>query len=321
MSMHDYILKMKAVADSLSATGQMISNEDLILYILGGLSQEYDFVVVNLTSRCDELSLQELQFLLQSQEMRLEQLNSAANLDLNSPVANLVVNSRRNNRSSYQQSNQQNYYDGQNSQGGRGNFRGRAHGCGGRGYSNRGDTEPQVCQLCDRVGHVASRCYHRFDITFQRPQQNSRANYSRPSNGSQQLVFVAQSSYNASPSTVNDPAWYVDSGATNHITADLNNLALRTDYKGKEKFLVGNGQSLHISHVGSYAFNFKVSAKPFVHDKVLCVLPLQKTYLAFLKLQKIMTLLLNFTLILVYLRTKLRGRCFFKGSLNMGPIN
>lgn len=55
--MHDYILKMEAVADGLSATGQMISDEDLILYILGGLSQEYGFVVVNLTSRCDELSL------------------------------------------------------------------------------------------------------------------------------------------------------------------------------------------------------------------------------------------------------------------------
>ena len=47
--------------------------------------------------------------------MRLEQLNSAANLDLNSPVANLVVNSRRNNRSTYQQSNQQNYHHSQNS--------------------------------------------------------------------------------------------------------------------------------------------------------------------------------------------------------------
>lgn len=43
----------------------------------------------------------------------------------------------------------------------------------------------------------------------------------------------------------------MDSGATNHITTDLNNLSLQHDYKGKENIIVGNGQSLSISHTGS----------------------------------------------------------------------
>lgn len=51
MSINDYILKMRRVADNLNAAGQIISDEDLILYILGGLGSEYDLVVVNLTTR------------------------------------------------------------------------------------------------------------------------------------------------------------------------------------------------------------------------------------------------------------------------------
>ncbi|XP_062075179.1 uncharacterized protein LOC133779204 [Humulus lupulus] len=67
LSIHDYILKMKTIADGLTAAGQVFSDDDLILYILGGLGPEYDSVVINLTSRGDRLTLSEVQFLLQSQ--------------------------------------------------------------------------------------------------------------------------------------------------------------------------------------------------------------------------------------------------------------
>ena len=30
-----------------------------------------------------------------------------------------------------------------------------------------------------------------------------------------------------------DPNWHMDSGATNHITTDLNNLTVKESYKGK----------------------------------------------------------------------------------------
>lgn len=33
---------------------------------------------------------------------------------------------------------------------------------------------------------------------------------------------------------VDDPMWYVDNEATDQVTADLANLNLRADYKGKE---------------------------------------------------------------------------------------
>lgn len=46
-------------------------------------------------------------------------------------------------------------------------------------------------------------------------------------------------------------AWYPDSGATNHVTFDLNNLNLGSEYQGSERIQMGNGAGLKISHLGS----------------------------------------------------------------------
>ena len=64
MTVEEYILKMRSLADNLNSVGQLITDEDLILYILGGFGPEYESIVVNLTSRNDALTLQEVQFAL-----------------------------------------------------------------------------------------------------------------------------------------------------------------------------------------------------------------------------------------------------------------
>uniref|UniRef100_A0A803QRN3 Retrovirus-related Pol polyprotein from transposon TNT 1-94-like beta-barrel domain-containing protein n=1 Tax=Cannabis sativa TaxID=3483 RepID=A0A803QRN3_CANSA len=60
MTIDEYFLKMKQFRDELAIAGQPISDEDLILYILGGLGSEYEAIIVNLTSRSDSLSLREV---------------------------------------------------------------------------------------------------------------------------------------------------------------------------------------------------------------------------------------------------------------------
>ena len=62
-SVEDYILKMKSLALSLMAAGQQITDDELILYILGGLGSEFEDVIVNLTSR-ESITLQEVQYIL-----------------------------------------------------------------------------------------------------------------------------------------------------------------------------------------------------------------------------------------------------------------
>ena len=72
-SVEEYILKMKVIAHDLVAAGKHISEDELISYILVGLGSDFDSVVVTLTSR-DAITLQEVQYWLQTHEMHLEQL-------------------------------------------------------------------------------------------------------------------------------------------------------------------------------------------------------------------------------------------------------
>ena len=80
---------MKAVANSLIAAGQQISEDELFLYILSGLGPEFESVVVNLTSK-DSVTLPEVQDMLQTHEMRLESLNAATVVEISNSAANLV---------------------------------------------------------------------------------------------------------------------------------------------------------------------------------------------------------------------------------------
>ena len=83
------LLQVKTNANALITAGQQISDNELILYILGGLGLKFDLVVVNVTSR-DSITLQEVQFMLQTHEMRLESQNASTTIDLSHYVENFV---------------------------------------------------------------------------------------------------------------------------------------------------------------------------------------------------------------------------------------
>ncbi|KAL5538576.1 hypothetical protein UlMin_046073 [Ulmus minor] len=46
-----------------------------------------------------------------------------------------------------------------------------------------------------------------------------------------------------------DPAWFIDSGVSNHVTGDMNNLSQAAEYTGKDQLIVGNGMKLGITHI------------------------------------------------------------------------
>ena len=71
LSMTDYLQKIKSLADSLAAAAQPIPELDLILHILGGLSPEYEPFVTSVTTKSDDLSLEDLNAMLLNQEMRI----------------------------------------------------------------------------------------------------------------------------------------------------------------------------------------------------------------------------------------------------------
>ena len=55
--MMEYILKLKSLADNLAAIGELVTNRDQILQLLGGLGADYNSIVASFTAREDEMSL------------------------------------------------------------------------------------------------------------------------------------------------------------------------------------------------------------------------------------------------------------------------
>ncbi|CAL8995416.1 unnamed protein product [Prunus brigantina] len=45
--------------------------------------------------------------------------------------------------------------------------------------------------------------------------------------------------------------WIADYGATNHMTADMNNLSVASPYTSSEAITAANGEGLAISHIGA----------------------------------------------------------------------
>jgi hypothetical protein len=91
--------------------------------------------------------------------------------------------------------------------------RGRGgHTSGSRGRSGppRTDSMPQ-CQLCGRKNHTVMECWHRFDENFTPDDKYAGA---------------AATSYGV------DSNWYTDTGATDHVTSELEKLTVHDRYRG-----------------------------------------------------------------------------------------
>lgn len=145
---------------------------------------------------------------------------------------------------------------------GRGRGRGRAPPSSGRGVPS---TRPRVrCQICDKEGHSAIRCWYRMDDAY---------NEEPPS-----AAVAATSSYQL------DPRWYNDTGAMDHITSDLDRLTMRENYNGGDTVQVSNGQGLQILHTGYSSLN--TDSRPLALNNVLHVPQISKHLLSVHKLTR-----------------------------------
>jgi len=127
---------------------------------------------------------------------------------------------------------------GYSNRGGCGGFaRGGGKQKAGRGNSNNRGSSFQaglICQVCGKEGHPTFHCYKRYDERLQggAPQQQQKS------------ALNVTSSYGV------DTNWYMDSGATDHITSDLDKLSFQDEYRGGEYVHAANGSGMKISHVG-----------------------------------------------------------------------
>ncbi|KAH9751439.1 reverse transcriptase Ty1/copia-type domain-containing protein [Citrus sinensis] len=87
----------------------------------------------------------------------------------------------------------------------------------------------------------------------------------------------------ANYSSVADPAWYLDSGATNHIAQDAGILSKYSTYHGLEKLHVGNGMGLPIHNVGFVTVK-TLTTTPIYLNHILHVLTITKNLISISKL-------------------------------------
>ncbi|OMO75807.1 hypothetical protein CCACVL1_16032 [Corchorus capsularis] len=74
-----------------------------------------------------------------------------------------------------------------------------------------------TCQLCDKPGHSAKKCH-----------QGKK-------------YFDSKPSANLAQTNSTGKTWCMDSGASHHVTSELQNLSLKSDYDGTDEIMIGDG--------------------------------------------------------------------------------
>ncbi|CAA0833450.1 Unknown protein, partial [Striga hermonthica] len=265
LTMSQYLNQMKVCFDYLASAGQPVKEGDKIIHILSGLGTEYDAVMVSVTSRVEPYTVPEIQALLLSYESRLEfnaRLTSNVYVEGSQPSVNTAV-----------QASQKKIFSNDQSKGGfRGSPNNRGGRSGGRSYRGRGGRfqgSRPICQVCKVAGHTADRCWYRFDQTYTPQQQQHNNNTQANRNPSRNLTQYANSS--AASDFGNEGIWYPDSGASAHVTNELANMNLASEYSGTSRLQVGNGARVPINHIGNGFLKSLSNNKAFLLKELLHV--------------------------------------------------
>jgi hypothetical protein len=269
---------MKGLAYEMAVAGKSLEDNDFISYVLAGLNQDYNSFVENVAGKT-EISLGDLYSQLLAAEARL---------DLQTSHYPSSVNTAARGRGGFGR--------GFPGHGGGRRGSGRSFGVHGGNGSSLG-TKP-ICQLCKKTGHTVLHCWKCFDRNFM-GEEKMENNTKGPS-------------YNV------DPAWYSDTGATNHITSELDKLIVMEKYNRQDQIRGANGGGMHSAHVGQstlFTTHCNLSLKHVLH-----VPSSQNILFIFVALPVIIMCLLNIILMSFSLRIPPQGSCFFEACVRAVSI-
>lgn len=276
----DYVGKMKSFADEIATVGKSMDSDELIAYILNGLDEDFDPVVSVLVAKTESVIVAEVVSQLLSFESRLALRHAQGSTNAASRTRG-----------------------GFSSRGGAGrgrntnSNRGRGSGCGRGSSQQRGNDGRPLCQVCYKRGHVAADYWHRYDEDYVPDDK---------------LVAAATYSHGA------DSNWYVDTGATDHITSQLEKLNTWEVYKGHDQIHTASGAGMKIKHIGHAIVH--TPTRPLHLNNVLHVPQAAKILISATKLASDNSVFVEIHSKYFLLRIEPQGARFLRGHAAMVSI-
>ncbi|PKU59088.1 Retrovirus-related Pol polyprotein from transposon TNT 1-94 [Dendrobium catenatum] len=212
--MSQYLLDVKSNVDALAAAGSHLDAEEVIHYTLNGLPSTYQAFKTAIRTNLRPVTLDELYTLLCSEELNLthETAKELQSLQLSGHSTALTAT--------------------------RGRGRGRTSSNRYRVDSRNSNPNPRTgkapkplitYQICSKNGHSVIKCWHHHDDTYN--SEPASALFTLPTN---------------------QPAaeWFLDSGASSHLTSDPTNVLHPQPYHGSTQVTLGNGNTIPIHTTG-----------------------------------------------------------------------
>ncbi|KAH9668130.1 retrovirus-related pol polyprotein from transposon RE1 [Citrus sinensis] len=277
-----YFIKMKNISDNMAAAGSALSNDDLILHVLSGLGPDYNSVATYITGQVGtgKMDLNEAYAMLLTQEARIEQQSHM-----------LAGTDMKNNF-------EPNF--AQNRGPKKGNmFNGK--GFGSYGY-NSGSGNNYNSGFSNN-GHYKGNFGTEFAGAYRPP----------PNRG-------PKAAYLANMDAPVDNNWFLDSGATHHLTNDMSNMNGAEPFTGNSKLIVGNGVGLCITQLGSAVLRMPdvLNYSDLKLNNILLVPKITKNLISISQLTKDNDVVVEFTDSFCFVKDKLKNSVMLQSKAEKG---
>ncbi|KAK9068374.1 hypothetical protein SSX86_012487 [Deinandra increscens subsp. villosa] len=147
---------------------------------------------------------------------------------------------------------------------------------------NKNNHNSDPCQWCGIPGHKANVC-RKLLKAMGSSKSGSSSNAPKTSAVDEDTIaraFAAQC--NTGPSETTDPDWYVDSGASDHMSGMSNKMTNLKHKSGNSRVTFGDGNSLPVTHTGDSMIENNIKLKdvllvPNIHKNLISVGKLTQT--------------------------------------------